>query len=217
MSYKLLIFDWDGTLMDSEAQIIQCMQSAFADFDLQEPTPDAVRNIIGLGLSEAIQALHDDADAELIEGLFNRYRHHFFSDQVLPANLFPGVEQTLSELDADGYLMAVATGKGRHGLDKVLNETGLGRYFVATRCADETFSKPHPEMLNQLIEFAGIEVKEAVMIGDTEYDLQMATNAGADSIAVSYGVHEVERLMQFNPLTCISSIKQLPDCLSERV
>jgi phosphoglycolate phosphatase len=214
MNYKLLVFDWDGTLMDSEAQIIACMQAAFADLDLAPPAAGQIRNIIGLGLSEAVSALHPQADAGLTDALFARYRHHFFSEQAPAASLFPGVEQVLTQLEQAGYLLTVATGKGRRGLNLVLDKTGLGRYFIATRCADETFSKPHPQMLQELIDYAGVAASEALMIGDTEYDLQMAINAGSASIAVCYGVHEPERLRRFNPLACLDSIEQLPDCLA---
>ncbi|MBF0254854.1 MAG: HAD-IA family hydrolase [Gammaproteobacteria bacterium] len=213
MHYKLVVFDWDGTLMDSEAQIISCMQSAFTDLQLQPPSRDQVRNIIGLGLREAVSQLHATADEAMIERLFERYRHHFFAEHSPKADLFPGVEACLEELSQAGYLLAVATGKGRRGLDLVLDQTGLGDYFIATRCADETFSKPHPQMLQELIDFAGVSATEAVMIGDTEYDLQMAINAGSPSIAVSYGVHTTERLLRFNPLACLDAIDQLPACM----
>ncbi len=215
MSYKLLVFDWDGTLMDSEAQIISCMQAAFADHEIDPPGREQVRDIIGLGLRESVMQLHPAADDRLVEGLFQRYRHHYFASQTQPAELFPGVEETLQQLEAAGYLLTVATGKGRQGLNLVLEKTGLGHHFIATRCADETFSKPHPEMLQQLIDFAGVEVSEAVMIGDTEYDLQMAINAGTDAIAVGYGVHEPERLMRFNPRACLDRIDELPIFLSQ--
>jgi phosphoglycolate phosphatase len=213
LSYKLLVFDWDGTLMDSEARIVACMQAALVESALTLPTVDAVRDIIGLGLREAVRILVPGAEEGLVEQIFDGYRRHFFSDRVPDSTLFPGVEETLERLDRAGYLMAVATGKGRRGLDKVLDETRLGRYFVATRCADETYSKPHPEMLNQLIDYAGVSAAETVMIGDTEYDLQMALNSGTASIAVCYGVHAPERLRRFSPLACLQSIAELPACL----
>lgn len=213
MNYKMLVFDWDGTLMDSEAKIVACMQAAFTDEGMEVPSRGAVRNVIGLGLREAIQTIHPEGDSAQIEALFQGYRHHFLGQNETPSTLFPGVEETLEQLERSGYLMSVATGKGRRGLDKVLDETGLRRFFIATRCADETFSKPHPEMLNQLIDFAGVEPNEVLMIGDTEYDLQMASNAGTDSLAVSYGVHEVERLLGHGPVGCLDAFDQLPDWL----
>jgi phosphoglycolate phosphatase len=217
MKFKLLVFDWDGTLMDSEARIVSCMQKAFADQDLPVPGCDAVRDIIGLGLREAILVLAPGLPDETIDRLFDGYRSHFLHKSGAESPLFPGVEETLDLLAEQGYLMAVATGKGRRGLDRVLDETGLGRYFIATRCADETFSKPHPEMLNQLIEFAGVDPAETLVIGDTEYDMQMANNAGSVPMAVSYGVHEVPRLLQHAPMACLNSIRELPGHLSVAV
>ena len=213
--YKLLVFDWDGTLMDSEAGIITCMQAAFRDLNMEEPTPDSVRNIIGLGLKEAVDAILPETDDPLLgDKLVESYRDNFLNKNIEKSELFPAVEETLTDLEQKGYLLAVATGKGRSGLDKVLNDTGLGHYFIATRCASETFSKPHPQMLNELIEYAGVEPSQALMIGDTEYDLLMANNAGTDSLAVSYGVHAVERLLQHEPVACIDAIHDLPGCLN---
>jgi len=215
--YKLLVFDWDGTLMDSEVRIVSCMQAAFRDLDLEPPSREAVRNVIGLGLTEAIQVIRPEVGEALNERISQRYRHHFLDKNSVSSALFPAVEETLEQLDQEGYLMTVATGKGRRGLDRVLDETGLERYFIATRCADETFSKPHPQMLNDLIEFAGVDAADTLMIGDTEYDLQMASNAGTDSLAVSYGAHEVERLMQHTPIACLDAIGELPGCLASLV
>lgn len=224
MRHRLLVFDWDGTLMDSEAHIIHCMVSAFADLGLPVPEANAIRNVIGLGLVEAVAGLfHRAPDRDsaqwtaMVEPLAQAYRRHFFADTTSPADLFPQVVETLELLANQGYLMSVATGKSRRGLDKVLRETDLGHFFIATRCADETFSKPHPEMLNQLLDYAGIEPREAVMIGDTEYDLLMARNAGTDAIGVCYGVHEPQRLRNLEPLACLEQIADLPGFLKSRI
>jgi phosphoglycolate phosphatase len=214
MKYKLLVFDWDGTLMDSEAHIIHCMVLAFADLGLEAPSADAVRNVIGLGLAEAVAGLCTQNQQPLVEELTLAYRRHFFSDASGSSGLFPQVEATLEQLANQGYLLSVATGKSRRGLDKVLRETGLGHFFIATRCADETFSKPHPEMLHQLLDYAGVTPDEAVMIGDTEYDLLMARNAGTDAIGVCYGVHTPERLLGLEPLACLEQIADLPAFLA---
>ena len=212
--YKLLVFDWDGTLMDSEAGIVSSMQTAFRNLALDVPSDEAVRNIIGLGLKEAIEAILPDPDnQELVDKLVLSYRHHYLEADGGKSELFPAVEKTLEQLEQSGYLLAVATGKGRGGLDRVLDETGLRHYFVATRCAGETFSKPHPQMLNELVDFTGVDAAQVLMIGDTEYDLQMANNAGTDSIAVSYGAHEVERLLRHEPIACLDAITELPGCL----
>jgi phosphoglycolate phosphatase len=212
--YQLIVFDWDGTLMDSAGQIIACMEAAFEDLSLDSPGPDAIRNIIGLGLTEAVSSLVPDADDELVQQLYQAYRRHFLHPDTPSSDLFPGVEETLETLRKADYLLAVATGKGRAGLDKVLADTGLGEYFVVSRCADETFSKPHPEMLNQILDVCGVEGNQALMIGDTEYDLQMATNAGMKSVAVSYGAHEVARLQKHQPLACLDSLTELPAYLN---
>lgn len=211
---KLLVFDWDGTLMDSELQIVTCMQAAIADLDLEPRSTDQVKNIIGLGLNEAVIALYPQAEPNLVYEMANRYRDHWLAgcEQSL---LFPGVEQTLQFLKAEGFQLAVATGKGRRGLDKVMMETGLTAMFDATRCSDETLSKPHPLMLQQIMKELGAAPAQTLMIGDTEYDMEMACNAKAHPVAVSYGVHEWERLQRHAPLTCLDQITDLTDWLAE--
>lgn len=207
--FNLLVFDWDGTLMDSEARIVACLRSAIADLELEPRDDESLKNIIGLGLAEAINTLYPGSDDKLHKLMVDRYRYHFLTANPTSSELFAGAEETLQLLTEAGYLLAVATGKGRQGLDKVLEETGLGGYFHATRCSDETFSKPHPLMLEQLMDELGAEPAETLMIGDTEYDMQMAGNARAHALAVSYGVHEKERLMKHNPLHCIDAIDEL--------
>lgn len=205
---KLVVFDWDGTLMDSEAQIVDCMQAAISDLGLAVRSAEQVKDIIGLGLPEAVLGLYPDATPELVTALSARYRFHWLAcDQ--PSRLFTGVEETLHALKAAGFYLAVATGKGRKGLDKVLRETGLAVLFDSTRCADETRSKPHPEMLQQIMQTLAVEPAQTLMIGDTEYDMQLARNARAHPVAVSYGVHERSRLQLHNPLTCLDRMSDL--------
>lgn len=211
---KLVVFDWDGTLMDSEAQIVACMQAAIGDLRLEARSGDAVKNIIGLGLREAVAALYPEADAQLVHALADRYREHWLSGDR-QSHLFPGVEATLNLLKEEGFRLAVATGKGRHGLDKVLRETRLAELFDATRCADETLSKPHPLMLEQLMNELQCAPAQTIMVGDTEYDMEMARNAQAHPVAVSYGVHEWPRLQRHAPLTCLDTITELGDWLAE--
>ncbi|HEY0722148.1 MAG TPA: HAD-IA family hydrolase [Gammaproteobacteria bacterium] len=207
--FKLLVFDWDGTLMDSEARIVACLRAASADLGL-EVLPDAtIRNIIGLGLREAIDALYPGSNDEIHHGMTERYRHHFLTADPTPTQLFEGAAETLQALAGEGYLLAVATGKGRNGLNRVLEETGLLSLFHTTRCADETFSKPHPLMLTEIMEELGTEPDETLMIGDTEYDMLMARNARTEALAVSYGVHELERLLKYEPAGHINSITEL--------
>ncbi len=214
--FKLIVFDWDGTLMDSEARIVACIRAAGRDLEMPERSDDEIKNIIGLGLSEALNTLYPGADVDTHQGMFDRYRHHYLVGDATPSELFAGSRATLDALDEAGYLLAVATGKGRRGLDLVLEETGLQGFFAATRTADETRSKPHPQMLEELIDYFGVEPHETLMVGDTEYDLQMAHNARAHSLAVSYGVHELERLLAQSPLGHIDAIEELNDWIRGR-
>jgi len=214
--FKLLVFDWDGTLMDSEARIVACIRAASGDLGLEVLPDSAIRNIIGLGLREAIEALYPGSGDDIHRGMSERYRHHFLTANPTPTQLFAGAAETLKSLDEQGYLLAVATGKGRHGLDRVLEETGLRTMFHTTRCADETFSKPHPLMLTEIMEELGTEPEETLMIGDTEYDMLMAVNARTSALAVSYGVHEIERLLQHEPLGHIDAISELLPWLGNR-
>ena len=210
---QLLIFDWDGTLMDSEARILACMQAAAADLGLDIPSDAAVRDIIGLGLSEAVQRLFPAADPALVARLVSRYRHHYLYQDETPTPLFSGADTVLRELAGRGYLLAVATGKGRQGLERALQQAGLAKLFHATRCADEAFSKPHPEMLLQILDELGVAAERAVMIGDTDYDMQMAGNAGVKALAVGYGAHSRERLLAHGPAGLIADINELVDWL----
>jgi phosphoglycolate phosphatase len=214
MKFELLVFDWDGTLMDSEAHIVACVEAAVRDLNLPVPSQDAIRDIIGLGLLEAVNKLFPGHEEGLHLEIANRYRIHFFKDNGSPSELFEGARDVLSELSQQGYLLAVATGKGRKGLDHALESTGLADFFHFTRCADETFSKPHPEMLNQILELTGVESKQALMIGDTEYDLEMAVNAGMPSLGVTYGTHSLERLLKHKPLACVDRVTEIPAWLS---
>ncbi|MBK1701889.1 HAD-IA family hydrolase [Thiococcus pfennigii] len=213
MTFELIVFDWDGTLMDSEARIVACIQSAFTDLGEPSPAPEAARDIIGLGLDEAMAMLCPDATLARRRALMDRYRAHFLGGNETPSDLFPEARATLSRLDQQGYLLAVATGKSRRGLDEVLATTALDRLFHATRCADETRSKPHPDMLLELMDELGVAPSATLMVGDTEYDIQMAHNAGAAALAVCYGVHERGRLLAQRPLACLESLGELPGWL----
>lgn len=198
--YSLLIFDWDGTINNSTARIVSSMQAAARDLDLRHLQDHEALEIIGLGLPEAIQALYPDIEDALVPLMRERYVYHYMDANKTPTALFPGVQQTLENLLRKGFRLAVATGKSRQGLDRVLADTGLGGFFEITRCADETTSKPHPHMLQEILAHSNVSAKEAVMIGDTEFDLQMGVHAGMDTIAVSYGAHHIDRLKQYNPV-----------------
>jgi len=211
---RLVIFDWDGTLMDSEHQIVQAMQASILDLELESRSDEACKDIIGLGLKEAIQRLYPGSDDALLEDIVERYRYHWFNGGTR-SELFAGAADTLYLLKEAGYKLAIATGKGRAGLEKVLHETGLQDVFDATRCADETCSKPHPQMLQEILEQLNIKAHQALMVGDTEYDIQMAHNAQVGPVAVSYGVHDTSRLLSFDPLLCLDDITQLQPVLLE--
>ncbi|MEJ2691529.1 MAG: HAD-IA family hydrolase [Candidatus Thiodiazotropha sp.] len=216
MKFELLIFDWDGTLMDSEARIVASVEAAVEDLGLTSPGRDAIRNIIGLGLREAVHTLFPDGGDHLHLDIAERYRSHFFAAEETPALLFEGAREVIETLHNAGYLLAVATGKGRSGLNHALETTGLGGFFHATRTADETFSKPHPEMLHEILDALGVSPRQALMIGDTEYDLQMAANAHMPSLGVDYGVHDRERLLKFHPLACLNKVTEIPPWLEEK-
>ncbi|MDX1811622.1 MAG: HAD-IA family hydrolase [Gammaproteobacteria bacterium] len=213
--FELLVFDWDGTLMDSQQEIISCFQWATRDLEMRIPTDLEIRNIIGLGMFQAIQALFPELDTtDKQQTLVDRYRHYYFSPQKPPSELFEGVFDMLNNLQAQGYFLAVATGKGRRGLDQVLERTKLDKVFHYTRCVDEAHSKPHPQMLLDVMDYLGVDNKSTLMIGDTEYDLLMASNANVQSAAVTCGAHEKHRLLQHDPLVCMNSPHELEQWLS---
>jgi phosphoglycolate phosphatase len=214
LRYPLLVFDWDGTLMDSEARIVACLNLAISALGLEARPHHMLSNIIGLGLNEAVLSLYPEADEALVQAFVEHYRNHFLSDQQLPSELFPGALDTLQQLHQQGYLLAVATGKSRRGLDRSLAETGSRDLFHATRCADETCSKPHPQMLLEIMAALDVIPEETLMIGDTEYDMLMANQAGAGAVAVDYGVHDRQRLLEQQPLGCLTDIRELPGWLN---
>ena len=212
--FDLLVFDWDGTLMDSAAVIVDSIQAASRDIGVDAPSDDEARHIIGLGLNEAVAALFPAMDTADYARLADRYRHHFMAqDAQIP--LFAGAEEAIRELHAEGFLLAVATGKGRRGLDRVLDHTGLRPWFHATRCADESFSKPHPQMLLELMDVLGATPDRTLMIGDTSHDLQMAANAGVPSLGACYGAHPREGLLGYAPLACAETFADLRQWLRE--
>ncbi|MFC6631752.1 HAD-IA family hydrolase [Microbulbifer taiwanensis] len=205
----LVILDWDGTVCNSEARIVSCMLRAADRVGLPVLAPEAIGNIIGLGLPEAIGSLFPEAAAIQRQQLRDFYSEEWLAARAEPLPLFDGVLETLDQLLGAGHQLAVATGKSRHGLSREFEEHGLEALFVASRCADETASKPDPRMLRELLEETGCATGEAVMVGDTVYDLEMAAAAGMDSIGVSYGVHHPERLAAFKPKVIIDHFSEL--------
>ena len=210
---KLIVFDWDGTLMDSIERIVASMQAASRDVGIDVPADDEVKEIIGLGLREALSTLFPHCEQETHTLLTERYRQHFVYESTVATRLFEGVPEMLTRLNNSGYTLAIATGKARRGLDKVLDETNLHHFFEATRCADETRSKPHPQMLFEIMNTTGAEAHQTLMIGDTEFDLAMAQAAGVKGLGVSYGVHSKTRLLDQGAIGCIDEIREIDDWL----
>lgn len=208
-AYDLIVFDWDGTLMDSAAKIVQCFERAFADAAQPSPGDKPIRQIIGLGLTEAIAALLPQADAATHRLVGDRYRNYFLGLDAAEMPLFPRVREGLEVLTAQGYLLAIATGKSRRGLDRVLGNIGLSHLFVATRCADEAHSKPHPKMLEDILDDTGMNASQALMVGDTTYDMIMANTIGMHGLAVSYGVHTRADLLVQAPIACCDSFEEV--------
>jgi phosphoglycolate phosphatase len=200
--YDLIVFDWDGTVMDSTAIIAGSIQAACRDLNLPVPSDETARYVIGMGLNEALRHAVPDAPEAMYEALTARYRYHFLAqDASIP--LFAEARETIIELHGQGYWLAVATGKNRNGLNRALTSSELGEYFHATRTADQTFSKPHPAMLLEIMDELGLEAERVLMVGDTTHDLQMAINAGVDAVGVTHGAHPAEQLRALNPLALV--------------
>ena len=214
--FRLLVFDWDGTLMDSIGPIVACAQATIRELELGELPEETVRGTVGLGLRETIEILSPGCDDALYGKILEGYRKHwhsFYRDMPL---LFDGVDGMLRSLAGEGYLLAVATGKSRRGLDYALEQTGLREVFQATRTADEAFSKPHPQMLLDILDELGVSPREAVMIGDTTYDLEMARSARTHAVGVCSGGHGREELLRLEPLACLDQVVDLGTWLAER-
>lgn len=207
----IVIFDWDGTLCDSIEHIVSAMHAAAVEQGVDAPSASAIRNIVGLGLPEAVALLFPGLAAPGREALAQAYSRHYVAGDASPPGLFEGALDTLDALRRQGFELGVATGKSRRGLDRVLAGLGLTDFFEATRCADETRSKPDPRMLVEIMSERGKSTREVVMVGDTEYDLDMARQAGVASVGVSFGVHSRERLANHGPVAIVDQLPQLLD------
>jgi phosphoglycolate phosphatase len=206
--FDLIVFDWDGTLFDSTALITRCIQAACADVGVAVPSDKDASYVIGLGLIEALAHAAPDLPRERYPELGNRYRHHYFAKQH-EIVLFDGTLAMLQALRERKHLLGVATGKSRRGLDEALKTVELAGLFDATRTADETASKPDPQMLLELMDHFGVTAQRTLMIGDTTHDLQLAANAGTARIGVSYGAHASEAFAEFDPLHVAHSVPEL--------
>jgi phosphoglycolate phosphatase len=211
--FDLVVFDWDGTIVDSADHIVGSIQAAAIDLSLPVPSDQQARYIIGLGLSDAMSLLFPGLASQRYGDVSARYSHHFLAanHHIRP---FPGAAEMLQKLNDDGYVVGIATGKSRKGLARSLQETGLARFFHVTRCADEGFAKPHPGMLQYLMDEVVAHPSRTLMIGDTTHDVNMAHNAGTPAIAVSYGAHPKEDLLALSPLACVDTVTELAEWLS---
>jgi phosphoglycolate phosphatase len=207
-NFELIVFDWDGTLFDSTALITRCIQSACADVGVAVPTERDASYVIGLGLIDALRHAAPDLPRERYKELGDRYRHHYFARQH-EVVLFDGTLAMLQALKERNHWLGVATGKSRRGLDEALRTVQLERLFDATRTADETASKPHPQMLLELMREFGVDAQRTLMIGDTSHDLQLAANAGAAGVGVSYGAHAHDSLTGFGARHLAHSVADL--------
>ncbi|MDX1390791.1 MAG: HAD-IA family hydrolase [Rheinheimera sp.] len=206
---SLVIFDWDGTVMDSVGRIVSSMRAAALKSELMVPSEFAVKQIIGLSLDPAFDTLFPGVDQSKRQQLFAHYRDHYVLHDTTPTPLFAGVEQVLQQLKDNNVKLAVATGKQRRGLARMFAETGLEKYFDTSRCADEAQSKPHPDMLQQILQQLDIAAEQAVMVGDTSHDMKMAQAIAMPRIGVTHGVHDRLVLSQFAPKAIIDSIPEL--------
>lgn len=213
MKYRLIVFDWDGTIIDSAATIAECIRESARDMRLPVPSMERASHVIGLGLHDSLRTAVPELQPHQYPDFVAHYRRHFLSREDSMA-LFAGMEDLLKELK-DRHLLAIATGKSRRGLDRALAATGVGPYFASSRCADETSPKPHPAMLLELMQELGFSRNQVLMIGDTSHDLEMARAAEVDSVAVTYGAHPETGLKACGPTGCVSSVKDLKAWLTQ--
>ena len=212
--YKLVIFDWDGTVMDSIGRIVACMQFVANNANLPMPTEDQVKSIIGLSLPIAISTLFPKINQQQVNELVLAYKSQYQEHCTVPTPLFENATALMQKLKSDNKILAVATGKAREGINRILSDTKTEHYFSATKTADDAKSKPDPDMLYQLLAELDIDAKDAIMIGDSIHDLSMAQNAGIDAIGVTYGVHSKTDLLPFNPVAIVDDMFQLERLLS---
>ncbi len=213
MKYSLIVFDWDGTLIDSAGSIARCIQDAARDMALEVPDRQRASHVIGLGLHDSLRLAVPGLAADRYSEFASFYRKHFLArqDSML---VFPGIRELLERLSRERAL-AIATGKSRKGLDRALDADGLRKFFSGSRCADETSPKPHPAMLLELMGEFSIDKSKTLMIGDTSHDLEMAKAAGVDALAVTYGAHPESGLRACGPLDCVATVASLDEWLTK--
>ncbi|PCK89956.1 HAD family hydrolase [Pseudomonas viridiflava] len=214
--YDLLIFDWDGTLADSIGRIIESMRTAAIGGGMEGRDDESIKSIIGLGLPEAIRTLYPSITANDLIDFRQRYADCYMAMDNVPSRLFEGVSESIQAFRDEGYRLAVATGKARRGLDRVLKANAWLDFFDITRAADETASKPDPLMLHEIMAHCDVAPERSLMIGDSSFDLQMARNAGMDSVAVGYGAQSLDSLLAYEPRLAIEHFSELRPWLSRR-
>lgn len=212
LRYEMIVWDWDGTIMNSTPTIVECLQKACVDLGEKVPNQEQASHVIGLGLHESIHYLLPHLPEKKYPLMLERFRHYYLGvDHKLV--LFPGIMELIQALKTKGHLVAVATGKPRQGLDRTLKMHQLEGFFHDTKTADESRAKPHPQMLQELMDSWRVPANKMLMIGDTTHDLQMAKSAGVDSIAVTYGAHSKEKLQTLEPLLCVETVQELQSYL----
>lgn len=212
--YRLVIFDWDGTLLDSIGSIVECTRATLAELEVEQMPESTIRGLIGLGIRETVEALCPGCDEALFERVLTTYRKHWFGGYSTKPVLFAGVAEALGELAGQGYLLAVATAKGRIGLDADLQATGLEERFATTRTVTESPSKPHPGMVLEILEELDVPAAEALVVGDTTHDLRMAASAGVAGVGVYSGSQRRAELEVMAPAGCLASAAELPRWLA---
>ncbi len=207
--YDLVIFDWDGTLMDSVGRIVSSMRAAAADAGLNVPTEQAVKGIVGLSLHEVYDILFPGAPEAYLDKLKDAYRQHYVELDATPTPLFDGALETIDFLKLNGFQIAVATGKARPGLQRVWNDINMNGVFDASRCADECMGKPHPQMVLELLHETRTDPSRAIVVGDTSYDMEMAQRANVARVAALYGAHHADLLLPFSPVKQLDNLIDL--------
>lgn len=212
MKYRLVVFDWDGTIMDSTSLIAECIQQTAVDCGLSPPSTEVAKHIIGLGIRDSVQWLFPDLDDDGLDRFAAAYRARYVPRDG-EVRIYEGIDRLLSSISADQRFLAVATGKPRRGLERAFDQCGLRPYFHYTRCADEGWPKPHPDMLEKLMDFTGVDPSETLMIGDTTHDLEMAAAAGCHGLGVSYGAHPLHVLRSAPHQVVVHTVEELGEWL----
>ena len=212
--YSLVIFDWDGTLMDSTGRIISAMQAAATDVGFAVPSATQVKSIIGLSMQAVLQTLFPTTSDSQRENFLKAYKYQYIEGDTTPSPLFEGVIAQLEWLKSEQITIAVATGKARAGLSRVMQEVGLLNYFDFSICADEAESKPHPQMVERLMQSANKQPHQTIVVGDSVHDLHMAKNAKVAAIGVTSGANLFDELTPYEPITILPQVAEFKDWLT---